>query len=99
MFSDARRSLQLPGNLGPTEGRPTGGQSAAVRCRQNMKQPKIKIKVDGRRVLEGLRRVPVPVRLPKWLVVWMGRQVETPAAMIEAALLKTHKLRAPKDAL
>ena len=45
-----------------------------------------------------MRRVNVPVRLPAWLVEWLAHQVETPAALIEAALLKAHKLRAPKDA-
>ena len=48
--------------------------------------------------LPGLRREQVPVRLPAWLVQWLAHQVETPAALIEAALLKIHKLRAPKDA-
>lgn len=43
----------------------------------------------------ALRRVNVPVRLPRWLVEWMAQQPETPAALIEAALLKAHKLRPP----
>ena len=41
----------------------------------------------------GLRRVNVPLRLPEWLVQWMSEQAETPAELIEAALLKAHKLR------
>ena len=45
----------------------------------------------------GLRRVNVPLRLPEWLAQWMAEQAETPAKLIEAALLKAHKLRAPKD--
>ena len=44
----------------------------------------------------GLRRVNVPLRLPTWLVQWMVEQTETPAELIEAALLKTHKLRPPR---
>jgi hypothetical protein len=44
----------------------------------------------------GLRRVNVPLRLPEWLVQWMAEQPETPAELIEAALLKAHKLRAPR---
>ena len=44
----------------------------------------------------ALRRVNVPVRLPAWLVEWMAQQPETHAALIEAALLKAHKLRPPK---
>lgn len=44
----------------------------------------------------GLRRVNVPLRLPEWLVQWMAEQAETPAELIEAALLKAHKLRQPR---
>lgn len=44
----------------------------------------------------GLRRVNVPLRLPEWLVAWMAEQPETPAELIEAALLKAHKLRPPR---
>lgn len=44
----------------------------------------------------ALRRVNVPVRLPVWLVEWMAAQPDTPAALIEAALLKAHKLRPPR---
>ena len=44
----------------------------------------------------ALRRVNVPVRLPAWLVEWMAQQPETPATLIEDALLKAHKLKAPK---
>jgi hypothetical protein len=46
----------------------------------------------------GLRRVNVPLRLPEWLVQWMAEQPETPAELIEAALLKAHKLRPPRAA-
>ena len=34
--------------------------------------------------------------LPEWLVQWMAEQAETPAELIEAALLKAHKLRPPR---
>jgi hypothetical protein len=44
----------------------------------------------------GLRRVNVPLRLPEWLVQWMAERPETPAELIEAALLKAHKLRPPR---
>ena len=44
----------------------------------------------------GLRRVNVPLRLPEWLAQWMTEQAETPAELIEAALLKAHKLRPPR---
>ena len=44
----------------------------------------------------GLRRVNVPLRLPEWLAQWMAEQPETPAELIEAALLKAHKLHPPR---
>jgi hypothetical protein len=44
-----------------------------------------------------LQRVNVPLRLPRWLVEWIDRQEGTRADVIEAALLKAHKLRAPKE--
>jgi len=44
----------------------------------------------------GLRRVNVPLRLPEWMVQWMAEKAETPAELIEAALLKAHKLRPPR---
>ena len=44
----------------------------------------------------SLRRVNVPLRLPAWLVQWMAERAETPAELIEAALLKAHKLRPPR---
>ena len=46
----------------------------------------------------GLRRVNVPVRLPAWLVQWLAEQPETPAYLIEAALLMVHRLKPPREA-
>ncbi|MEY2656187.1 MAG: hypothetical protein RLZZ524_3215 [Pseudomonadota bacterium] len=43
-----------------------------------------------------LQRVNVPLRLPSWLVEWIDAQGGTRADVIEAALLKAHRLRAPK---
>ena len=43
-----------------------------------------------------LVRVPVPLRLPRWLVEWIDSQPGTRADVIEAALLKAHKLRPPR---
>lgn len=43
-----------------------------------------------------LQRVTVPLRLPRWLVKWIDAQEGTRADVIEAALLKAHKLRGPK---
>ena len=45
----------------------------------------------------GLRRVNVPVRLPEWLVDWLAEQQGTPAELIEAALIKGHKLKPPRE--
>lgn len=45
----------------------------------------------------SMRRVNVPLRLPEWLVQWMAEQPETPAKLIEAALLLAHKLRGPPN--
>lgn len=44
-----------------------------------------------------LQRVNVPLRLPRWLVEWIDQQEGTRADVIEAALLKAHKLRPPKE--
>ncbi len=41
-------------------------------------------------------RVAVPLRLPAWLVEWIDAQPDTRADVIEAALLKAHKLRPPR---
>lgn len=43
-----------------------------------------------------LVKVPVGYKLSRWLVEWM-REQETPSAqLIEAALMKTHKLKPPR---
>lgn len=44
-----------------------------------------------------LQRVNVPLRLPAWLVAWIDAQPGTRADVIEAALLKAHKLKPPKN--
>lgn len=44
----------------------------------------------------GLRRVHVSLRLPQWIVQWIAEQPKTTAELVEAALLKTHKLRRSK---
>lgn len=43
-----------------------------------------------------MQRVNVPLRLPRWLVKWIDQQDGTRADVIEAALLKAHKLRPHK---
>lgn len=43
-----------------------------------------------------LVRVPVPLRLPAWLVEWIDAQEGTRADLIEAGLMKAYRLKAPK---
>ena len=43
-----------------------------------------------------LERDAVPLRLPAWLVEWIDSQPGTRAELIEAAVLKAHKLKAPR---
>lgn len=45
----------------------------------------------------NLVRVAVPLRLPAWLVEWIDAQPSTRAQVIEAALLKAHRLKAPRE--
>lgn len=47
-------------------------------------------------VRSHLRRVLVAVRLPQWLVDWLGNQPGTKTKVVESALMKAHKLRVPK---
>ena len=46
---------------------------------------------------QHLERVAVPVRLPRWLAEFVDAQEGTRAEVIEAALLKAHKLKAPRE--
>jgi hypothetical protein len=43
-----------------------------------------------------LQRVNVPLRLPRWLVEWIDAQGGTRAEVIEGALMKACKLKAPR---
>jgi hypothetical protein len=43
------------------------------------------------------QRVNVPLRLPRWLVEWIDAQGSTRANLIEAAILKAHKMKEPKQ--
>ena len=44
----------------------------------------------------GFARWAVPLRLPEWLAVWLGQQGEKRAQVIEAALIKAHRLTPPR---
>ena len=45
-----------------------------------------------------LKKIPVGVKLPRWLVEWMREQPESQAVLIEEALKKRHKLKPPEGA-
>ena len=45
-----------------------------------------------------LKKIPVGVKLPRWLVEWMRDQPESQAVLIEEALKKRHKLKPPEGA-
>lgn len=47
-------------------------------------------------IAEHLQRVSVPLRLPRWIVEWIGAQGGTRADVIEAALVKANKLKEPQ---
>lgn len=45
-----------------------------------------------------LKKIPVGVKLPRWLVEWMRGQPESQAVLIEDALKRRHKLKPPEGA-
>lgn len=44
----------------------------------------------------ALRRETINARLPAWLRDWLESQPESGGVLIERALIKAHKLKAPK---
>lgn len=46
----------------------------------------------------ALKKIPIGVKLPRWLVEWMRKQPESQAVLIEEALKKRHKLKPPEGA-
>lgn len=44
-----------------------------------------------------LKKEPVSLKLPRWLIEWMDSQPESRAALIEEALKRRHKLKPPDD--
>jgi hypothetical protein len=44
-----------------------------------------------------LKREPFPLRLSKWLIDWIDKQPGSRADIIEAALIKLHHLKPPKE--
>jgi hypothetical protein len=45
-----------------------------------------------------LLKVPVSIKLPRWLIEWMDAQPESRAVLIENAMRKQHKLKPPEGA-
>jgi len=45
-----------------------------------------------------LKKMPIAVALPQWLLDWMGTQAESRAVLIEEALRKRHKIKPPPEA-
>ena len=43
-----------------------------------------------------LKKIPVGVKLPRWLVEWMRAQPESQAVLIEEALKRQHKITPPQ---
>ena len=43
----------------------------------------------------ALVKVPVGLKLPRWLLDWMRQQDQSMAVLIEDALCKRHKLKPP----
>ena len=42
-----------------------------------------------------LKKTPIAVALPQWLLDWMDTQAESRAVLIEEALRKRHKIKPP----
>jgi hypothetical protein len=43
----------------------------------------------------ALVKVPVSLKLPRWLLAWMDEQPESRAVLIEEALKRRHKIKPP----
>ena len=43
-----------------------------------------------------LKKEPISLKLPLWLIEWMDEQEKSRAILIEEALCKKHKLKPPK---
>lgn len=43
----------------------------------------------------ALKKQPVSIKLPLWLIQWLDAQTESRAVLIEDALRRRHKLRPP----
>ena len=43
-----------------------------------------------------LKKMPIAIKLPQWLLDWMATQAESRAVLIEDALCKRHKIKPPQ---
>lgn len=46
----------------------------------------------------NLKKMPIAVKLPQWLLDWMDTRPESRAVLIEDALRKRHKIKPPPEA-
>jgi len=44
-----------------------------------------------------LKKEPVSLKLPRWLIEWLDTQPESRAVLIEAALKRQHKIKPPEQ--
>ncbi len=45
-----------------------------------------------------LKKEPISLKLPRWLIEWMDDQPESRAVLIEEAMKRRHKLKPPEGA-
>jgi hypothetical protein len=51
---------------------------------------------SGRRPVDpALKKMPIFLKLPQWMLDWMATREENRAELIEQALMKVHKLTPP----
>ena len=53
---------------------------------------------DGHNQPPLLKKEPINVKLPRWLIEWLDDQPESRAVLIEEALKRRHKLKPPEGA-
>ena len=44
-----------------------------------------------------LKKQPIGMKLPSWLIAWLDDQDPSRAVTVEEALIKVHKLKPPKE--
>ena len=44
-----------------------------------------------------LLKVPISIKLPRWLIEWLDTQPESRAVLIEDALRRRHKIKPPAE--